>query len=181
VGELAPAGVADARHRLGEGGPGYPPPAAPCYSAGMFRTPADVTIVAPATRAGGRVRVPGDKSISHRYALLAALAEGQSTIDGYSPGADCAATLACLRALGVSIRTDGTTVTIAGCGLRGLSASTAPIDAANSGTTLRLLAGIVAAHPFRSVLTGDSSLRRRPMRRIVDPLCQMGARIEAAD
>jgi 3-phosphoshikimate 1-carboxyvinyltransferase len=147
----------------------------------MFRTPADVTIVTPAARAAGRIQVPGDKSISHRYALLAALADGQSIIEGYSPGADCAATLACLRALGVAIRTDGATVTVAGRGLRGLSAAAGPVDAANSGTTVRLLSGIVAAHPFRTVITGDASLRRRPMRRIIDPLTQMGARIDAAD
>src|SRR5262245_28590690 len=127
----------------------------------MFRTPADVAIVTPAARAAGSVRVPGDKSISHRYALLAALADGQSVVEGYSPGADCAATLGCLRALGVSIRADGATVTIDGRGLRGLEPSDTPVDAANSGTTLRLLAGIVSAHRFRTVLTGDASLRRR--------------------
>src|SRR6185295_6725143 len=122
-----------------------------CYSSGMFRTPADVTIVTPAARATGRIRVPGDKSISHRYALLAALADGESAIDGYSPGADCAATLACLRALDVSVQAVDATVAITGRGLRGLGAPAAPIDAANSGTTLRLLAGIVSAHGFRTI------------------------------
>jgi 3-phosphoshikimate 1-carboxyvinyltransferase len=148
----------------------------------MLRTPADTTTVMPAARAAGRIRVPGDKSISHRYALLAALADGQSTIDGYSPGADCASTLRCLRALGVRVRRAGdSTIVIDGAGVRGLSRPDAPLDAGNSGTTLRLLAGILAAHPFQSTLTGDESLQRRPMRRIVDPLTRMGARLESRD
>jgi 3-phosphoshikimate 1-carboxyvinyltransferase len=148
----------------------------------MLRAPADATTVTPAARATGRVRVPGDKSISHRYALLAAIADGSSVIKGYLQGADCTATLACLRALGVSIdQPDPSTLTIQGRGLGGLAAPAGALDAANSGTTMRLLAGIVAAHPFRSTLTGDDSLRRRPMRRIIDPLTEMGARIEAED
>ncbi len=146
----------------------------------MLRTPADTITVAPASRAAGRVRVPGDKSISHRYALLAALADGESVISGYSPGADCAATLECLRGLGVTIRhnTPGTLV-ISGRGLGGLRPPAAPLDAVNSGTTMRLLSGIVAGHPFRTIVTGDASLQRRPMRRIIEPLTRMGARIEA--
>jgi 3-phosphoshikimate 1-carboxyvinyltransferase len=142
--------------------------------------------VRPARRVLGRVRVPGDKSISHRYALLAALANGRSRVHGYAPGADCAATLACLRALGVSIDAapppPGLTVpsiTIVGRGLRGLHAPGDVLDAQNSGTTLRLLSGVLAAHPFTATLTGDESLRRRPMRRVIDPLTRMGARIDA--
>jgi 3-phosphoshikimate 1-carboxyvinyltransferase len=142
--------------------------------------------VRPARRVVGRVRVPGDKSISHRYALLAALATGRSRIQGYAPGADCAATLRCLRALGVAIDTDpaptGLTVpsiTIVGRGLRGLHAPAATLDAQNSGTTLRLLSGVLAAHPFTATVTGDDSLRRRPMRRVIEPLSRMGARIDA--
>ena len=142
--------------------------------------------VRPARRIAGRVRVPGDKSISHRYALFAALAEGRSIIRGYSPGADCAATLSCLAALGVRIErpplTAGTGVpalTIIGRGLRGLHAPAAPLDAGNSGTTLRLLSGILAAHPFTATITGDDSLRKRPMRRVIEPLSRMGARIAA--
>lgn len=146
----------------------------------MLRTPADTITIAPASRAAGRVRVPGDKSISHRYALLAALADGESVIGGYSPGADCAATLECLRGLGVTIRRSApATLAITGRGLGGLRAPAAPLDAVNSGTTMRLLSGIVAAHPFRTIVTGDASLRRRPMRRIIEPLTRMGARIEA--
>ena len=140
----------------------------------------------PARRIAGRVGVPGDKSISHRYALFAALAEGRSVIHGYSPGADCAATLACLAALGVNIQrgpsagTSGVpSLAIIGCGLRGLHVPAAPLDARNSGTTLRLLSGILAAHPFTATLTGDDSLRARPMHRVIDPLSRMGARILA--
>lgn len=148
----------------------------------MLRAPADTTVVTPAPCARGRVRVPGDKSISHRYALLGALADGETTIDGYSPGADCAATLACLRALGVQIRTKRAgSFSIEGRGVRGLSASAEPLDAANSGTTMRLLAGVLAAHTFRSSITGDASLRRRPMRRVIEPLTRMGARVQSSD
>jgi 3-phosphoshikimate 1-carboxyvinyltransferase len=144
--------------------------------------------VLPARRLAGRVRVPGDKSISHRYALLSALADGTSRLTNYSPGADCVATLDCLRALGVAIRRepdarDGrlSTVIIGGLGLGGLRPPTGILDARNSGTTTRLLAGILAAHPFTSVLTGDASLRRRPMKRVIEPLTRMGATITAVD
>src|SRR3954464_7424018 len=132
------------------------------------------------TRASGRVRVPGDKSISHRYAMFAALADGTSRLRNYAPGADCAATLACLEALGARI-TRGTTMSIEGLGVGGLRPPTAPLDAANSGTSMRLLAGLLAAHPFRSVIGGDASLSRRPMRRVIEPLTQMGAVIDSQD
>jgi 3-phosphoshikimate 1-carboxyvinyltransferase len=148
----------------------------------MLRTSADSVTIAPQTRASGRVRVPGDKSISHRYAMLAAIADGESAISGFSPGADCAATLECLRGLGVTIRRNGPgSMTILGRGVGGLQAPPNVLDALNSGTTMRLMSGIVAGHPFRSVLTGDASLQRRPMRRIIDPLTKMGARIDARD
>jgi 3-phosphoshikimate 1-carboxyvinyltransferase len=145
------------------------------------RAPADATPVSPAARAAGRVRVPGDKSISHRYALLAALADGDSLISGYSSGADCAATLACLRRLGVAVDVAAGRVRIAGRGVRGLAAPAAALDAANSGTTLRLLSGVLAAHPFVSTIGGDASLSRRPMRRVIEPLTKMGARLASAD
>jgi 3-phosphoshikimate 1-carboxyvinyltransferase len=147
----------------------------------MLRTATDTYTVVPTARAQGRVRVPGDKSISHRYAMLAAIADGESTIGGYSPGADCAATLECLRGLGVTIHRAADAVVIAGRGVGGLRAPAAPLDALNSGTTMRLLSGMAAGHPFRTVMTGDASLRRRPMRRIIEPLMRMGARIEADD
>ena len=142
-------------------------------------------VVHPVTRVRGRIPIPGDKSISHRYALLAALAGGRSTLTGYAPGADCASTLRCLQALGVRVEgpgapergTDRRIVTIDGRGIGGLKSPPAPLDAGNSGTTLRLLSGALAGHPFTSVITGDGSLRRRPMRRIIEPLTRMGARV----
>jgi 3-phosphoshikimate 1-carboxyvinyltransferase len=143
-------------------------------------TTADAAVVAPSGRALGRITVPGDKSISHRYAMLAALAEGRSTIAGYSGGADCAATLACIQALGARVERAGTTVQITGTGYD-LAPSAEPLYAANSGTTMRLMAGIVASHAFRTVIGGDGSLTRRPMRRIIDPLERMGAHIGSQD
>ena len=129
-------------------------------------------LVEPAARVRGRVRPPGDKSISHRYALVSAMAEGVTTINGYSTGGDCASTLGCLRSLGVTIEhigrdARGLRVTVAGRGPRGLLAPSTVLDAGNSGSTMRMLAGILAAHPFRASMTGDDSLRRRPMRRII--------------
>jgi 3-phosphoshikimate 1-carboxyvinyltransferase len=141
--------------------------------------------VHPTVHVRGRVRLPGDKSISHRYAILAALADGPSTVHGFSTGADCASTVACLRALGVTIddgRRDavsGPTLRIEGRGLRGLRQPAAPLDAGNSGSTMRMLAGVLAAHPFDTTLDGDASLRRRPMRRVITPLEAMGARFTA--
>jgi 3-phosphoshikimate 1-carboxyvinyltransferase len=137
--------------------------------------------ITPATRVRGRLSVPGDKSISHRYALLAALSEGRSELRNYAPGADCQSTLACLRGLGVAIERTGNVVTIDGRGIRQFRSPDAPLDAGNSGTTMRMLAGILAAQPFTSTMTGDESLSRRPMRRVIEPLATMGARIEAVD
>ena len=141
--------------------------------------------VQPAPRMRGRVRPPGDKSISHRYAMLAAIADGPSTIHGYSTGADCASTLRCLRALGVPIeevtrdRVKGVQLEVLGLQVGGLQAPSVTLDAGNSGSTIRMLSGILAAHPFRSTITGDASLRGRPMRRIIVPLERMGARISS--
>mgnify|MGYP001262601316 CR=1 FL=1 len=139
-------------------------------------------VIQPTSHVTGKLRVPGDKSISHRYAILAALAEGTSTITNYAPGADCSSTLRCLETLGTRIeRTESAdnniTVTIKGKGLGGLKKTTSILDAGNSGTTMRLLAGVLAGHPFKSVITGDNSLNKRPMKRIVSPLEKMGARI----
>lgn len=146
--------------------------------------PAQIVVVHPATAMRGHVRPPGDKSISHRYALLAALADGDSTITGYSTGADCASTLECLRGLGVEIEerpqdAAGRHLRIRGRGLGGLRAPGRALDAGNSGSTMRMLAGILAAHPFATIITGDQSLQGRPMRRIIVPLERMGARIES--
>ena len=139
-------------------------------------------VVQPVRALRGSVRVPGDKSISHRYALLAALADGVTTVHGYSSGADCASTLACLQALGVQVDApDADTRRLTGRGLGGLQRPTASLDCGNSGSTMRMLAGILAAHPFTSVLTGDASLSRRPMGRVMAPLAAMGARLSATD
>ena len=144
-------------------------------------------MVQPAPRGmRGHVRPPGDKAISHRYALLAALADGRSDIRGYSTGGDCASTVRCLRALGVTIEevgrdTSGLHLSITGRGLGGLQAPTGLLDAGNSGSTMRMLAGILSAHPFATTMTGDDSLQRRPMRRVIVPLERMGARIGSQD
>jgi 3-phosphoshikimate 1-carboxyvinyltransferase len=137
--------------------------------------------ITPARQLRGRLTVPGDKSISHRYALLAALSVGRSELGNYAPGADCQSTLACLRGLGVSIEKRGDTVTIEGRGLRQFRSPDGPLDAGNSGTTMRMMAGILAAQPFTSTLVGDESLSRRPMRRVMEPLGLMGARIDATE
>jgi 3-phosphoshikimate 1-carboxyvinyltransferase len=122
----------------------------------------------------GTVRVPGDKSISHRALILGAIASGESTVKGLSTGADVQSTADCLRALGVEIA-DGA---VSGRGMQGLHAAAAPLDCGNSGTTMRLLAGLLAAQEFESELTGDQSLSRRPMDRVVQPLQEMGARAD---
>jgi 3-phosphoshikimate 1-carboxyvinyltransferase len=128
----------------------------------------------------GRISVPGDKSISHRALLLGGLADGVSHFTGFLPSADCLATVGCMRALGVAVEREGeTTLRVHGRGLRGLQAPSAPLDCVRSGTTMRLLAGILAGQPFASTLAGDPQLLRRPMRRVVEPLRQMGAEIDA--
>ena len=140
----------------------------------------DATVVSPARRVAGRTRVPGDKSISHRYAMFGALADGLTTIDGYSPGADCATTLACVRALGAGVRQIGDhRFEVQGRGLRGLTAPDGPLDAGNSGTTIRLMSGILAAHRMRVTMIGDHSLSKRPMQRVIEPLSRMGATFES--
>src|SRR4051812_30978895 len=142
------------------------------------------TTVVPARRLRGRLRVPGDKSISHRYALLAALAEGQSTLTNFSSGADCRSTVSCLRRLGVTIAdTDAAagTLTVMGRGIGCLSSPSEALDAGNSGTTMRLMAGVLAGHQFSTQFIGDASLSSRPMRRVIQPLERMGARIDATD
>jgi 3-phosphoshikimate 1-carboxyvinyltransferase len=136
----------------------------------------------PVPRVRGLVPVPGDKSISHRYVMLGAIADGVTSIAHLAPGADVAATIACCRVLGVEIESTGPhAVRIHGRGRRGLRASLTPLDAANSGTTMRLMAGLVAGCPFRTTMIGDHSLSRRPMRRVMEPLAAMGARIDATD
>jgi 3-phosphoshikimate 1-carboxyvinyltransferase len=139
--------------------------------------------IRPARALRGTLRVPGDKSISHRAALLAALAtRGSLTrVANFSTSADCASTLRCLEQLGVRVRRDATTVEIEGAGLQLARPPNAPLDCGNSGTTMRLLAGVLAGQNFPATLTGDDSLRARPMRRIVEPLELMGARVTSND
>ena len=138
-------------------------------------------IVSPGKKIEGVVEFPGDKSISHRYAILAAIAEGVSELHNYASAADCQSTLDGLKRLGVKIERDKNVVRIAGAGLDGLKGSRRALDAGNSGTTIRMMAGVLAGQRFASELTGDSSLRRRPMRRILTPLAQMGATIRSTD
>lgn len=132
--------------------------------------------VEPGGLPGGEVGVPGDKSISHRAIMLAGLADGDSRIEGFLTGADCLATLRAFEALGVTVE-QGTALTVQGRGLDGLRAPAAPLDVGNSGTSMRLLAGVLAGQTFDSELTGDASLRRRPMDRVIRPLREMGAEI----
>jgi 3-phosphoshikimate 1-carboxyvinyltransferase len=139
-------------------------------------------VVRPGKSLHGYIRVPGDKSISHRALLLGALADGTTQVGDFLPSGDCLATLACLRALGVDVEVhDSTTLSVHGQGLHGLRVPPAPLNCVRSGTTMRLLAGILVGQPFASVLTGDEQLLRRPMRRIAEPLRRMGAEIEATD
>lgn len=126
----------------------------------------------------GELRLPGDKSISHRAALLTSLARGQSTLKNFSTAQDCAATLDCLEALGVRVTRDDSTVLIEGTGASGVRPPNQVLDAQNSGTTMRLLAGVLAGQPFSSTITGDDSLRARPMLRVAEPLRLMGAQVE---
>ena len=138
-------------------------------------------IIRPARTISGSLEVPGDKSISHRYAMLAALAEGTSDITHFSAAADCRSTLDCLSRLGARVEAKGDRVRVTGAGLAGLRQPRRALDAGNSGTTMRLLAGILSGQEFRSTIDGDGSLRRRPMRRVIDPLTKMGARIQSRD
>ena len=137
--------------------------------------------VRPAGPLSGLVVLPGDKSISHRYAMIASLAEGASKIANYSTGADCHSTLACVQALGIAVEEQGTTVTIHGRGLDGWRQPARDLDAGNSGSTIRMISGLLAAQPFVSHIFGDESLSRRPMGRIMKPLAEMGAKIEARE
>jgi len=134
-------------------------------------------VVEPSQGVHGELVVPGDKSISHRAAILAALAEGESLIKGFLRGSDCEATLRALEVMGAQARRESDELHVTGVGHRGLQPPQDPLDLGNSGTGLRLLAGLAAGTPGITVLTGDASLRRRPMGRIAEPLRQMGAEV----
>lgn len=129
----------------------------------------------------GTVRVPGDKSISHRAAITGSIANGVTEISNFGTSADCASTLACLSGLGIRIEREGTVVRIFGRGKDGLSAPSEALDCGNSGTTARLLSGVLAGQPFRSTVKGDPSLSSRPMNRVIEPLSRMGAEIKCPD
>jgi 3-phosphoshikimate 1-carboxyvinyltransferase len=141
-----------------------------------------VTTVEPATAVAGHIAVPGDKSVSHRAALLAGVAEGETAITGFGRSGDTESTLRALRTLGVEIAEDDVdTLRVQGVGLRGLHAPDGPVDCGNAGTLIRLLAGLAAGQDGRTTLTGDESLRSRPMERVAEPLRRMGARVETTD
>ena len=135
----------------------------------------------PSKALAGGLELPGDKSISHRYAMLAALAPGTSELRNFAAARDCHSTLGCIKSLGAGVKVAGTTVQITGHGLRGLKSSWRALDAENSGTTIRLLSGILSGQTFSSKITGDASLEKRPMKRVMIPLREMGAHIRGRD
>ncbi len=135
----------------------------------------------PASHFRGAFRLPGDKSISHRLAIFGSLARGETRIENFSSAADCASTLRCLEALGVRIERAGGVVSVHGRGPEGLGAPLRPLDAGNSGSTLRMLTGALAARPFETTLTGDASLCRRPVERVAAPLRAMGAGVDTTE
>jgi 3-phosphoshikimate 1-carboxyvinyltransferase len=136
--------------------------------------------IRPAKNILGSLRLPGDKSISHRYALLAGLAEGNTTLRNFSTGADCASSLSCVAALGAKVERKDDTIEVTGVA-GNFSAPSGPLDCGNSGSTMRMISGLIASHPHTFVLIGDESLSRRPMERIRKPLAEMGAKILLTD
>lgn len=140
-------------------------------------------IIEPRSTLNGTISVPGDKSISHRSIMLGALAQGRTLIEGFLMGEDCLSTIRCFKQLGIEITVgkDGDRVEVLGKGLHGLEQPTSTLDVGNSGTTLRLLTGILASQPFSCTITGDASIRKRPMNRVVDPLRLMGAKISGKE
>ena len=138
--------------------------------------------VSPGGKLRGRVRVPGDKSISHRAVMLASIAEGDSEITNFLEAEDTLATLAAFRAMGISVEgPNGGRILVHGRGLHGLRAPSQELYLGNSGTSMRVLAGLLAGQAFDTILTGDASLSARPMRRVTEPLTRMGARITASE
>ena len=129
----------------------------------------------------GEITVPGDKSISHRAVMFGSLAKGTTEITGFLQGADCLSTISCFERMGVAIENKGDIVLVHGNGLHGLKKPETILDCGNSGTTTRLISGILSAQNFDVTLTGDASIQKRPMKRIIDPLSQMGAKIESVN
>ncbi|KJD51986.1 3-phosphoshikimate 1-carboxyvinyltransferase, partial [Bacillus amyloliquefaciens] len=126
----------------------------------------------------GELHIPGDKSISHRSVMFGAIAEGKTVIKNFLPGADCLSTIACFRKMGVEIEQNGSDVTVLGKGLDQLAEPAELLDVGNSGTTIRLMLGILAGRPFHSTVAGDESIAKRPMKRVTEPLRKMGAKID---
>lgn len=137
------------------------------------------TVINPAKQINGTITVPGDKSISHRSVMLGAISKGITHVSGFLTGEDCLSTIGCFKELGINIEIDGTNVTVYGKGIHGLSSPTKTLDVGNSGTTLRLMSGLLAAQPFSSRITGDSSIQKRPMGRVAAPLEMMGGKISS--
>jgi 3-phosphoshikimate 1-carboxyvinyltransferase len=135
--------------------------------------------IKPARFLEGKINLPGDKSISHRAALLSAMATGETRVENFATSADCASTLSCLKGLGVEIEREYSTVFVKGVGKKGFQKPLNPLDCGNSGTTMRLISGILAGQNFDAILTGDESLSKRPMKRIIAPLELMGAKIDS--
>ncbi|EMA6342857.1 3-phosphoshikimate 1-carboxyvinyltransferase [Bacillus cytotoxicus] len=129
----------------------------------------------------GTIQIPGDKSISHRAVMFGAIAEGTTTIKGFLPGADCLSTISCFKEMGVEIKQEGEEVVVIGKGLEGLQEPKHVLDVGNSGTTIRLMSGILANTPFYSCIQGDYSIAKRPMKRVTVPLKQMGANIDGRE
>ncbi len=134
-------------------------------------------VINPSKKMRGTIKVPGDKSISHRSVMLGSIASGDTRVSGFLTGEDCLSTIDCFKKLGIDIEVNGTDVIVHGKGLRGLSAPKETLDVGNSGTTLRLMSGLLSAQPFTSHITGDSSIQKRPMGRVAVPLGLMGAKI----
>ena len=137
--------------------------------------------ITPVKTLKGEITIPGDKSISHRAVMFGSLAKGDTHISGFLNGDDCISTIKCFNKLGIEIQTEGNKVVVHGKGLHGLRSSATPLDVGNSGTTIRLISGILCGQPFDTVLTGDASIQKRPMSRIIMPLSQMGATIESTN
>lgn len=136
-------------------------------------------IIKKASHLKGIIQVPGDKSISHRSVMFGSIAKGTTEIHGFLQGADCLSTISCFSAMGVTIKNQGDTVFVHGRGMRNLKKPDGILDCGNSGTTTRLISGILSAQPFNVTLTGDESIQKRPMKRIIEPLSRMGANIQS--
>lgn len=137
--------------------------------------------ISPRTSLKGTIKIPGDKSISHRAVMFGSIAKGDTHISGFLTGDDCMSTIGCFRNLGIDIEVDGDNVTVHGKGINGLSAPKNTLDVGNSGTTIRLISGILSAQNFDTVLNGDASIQKRPMKRVITPLSLMGADIESTN